>query len=30
METAVLMKEELGTDFCNYLNFAIEQAQPKP
>ena len=26
METAVLMKEELDTDFCNYLNFAIEQA----
>ena len=29
METAVLMKEELDTDFCNYLNFAIEQEEKR-
>jgi len=29
METAVLMKDELDTDFCNYLNFAIEQEETR-
>jgi len=27
METAVLMKAELDTDFCNYINYAIEQEE---
>ena len=27
MEVAVLMKEDLDTDFCNYVNYAIEQEE---
>jgi len=28
-ETALLMKEEFDTDFCNYLNYAIEQEEAR-
>ena len=29
METAEMMRKELDTDFCNYMNFAIEQEEKK-
>lgn len=29
METAKAMRDDLDTDFCNYLNFAIEQEETR-